>query len=180
MTAKTLWDKFIVHYGLPKKILMDQGQNFESHLVADLCELMGTWKVWTSPYHPQTNSQCKRFNSTLINMLGTIPKEKKSEWKNHIGALVHVYNCTWNSATGFSPYFLMFMRQPHLPIDITLGLAPCTVTEPNTSKFVQKYGSTSGGLRKRWRCFRPKKCNDISTTMISEVGQQPWKSGTWF
>ena len=25
MTAKTLWDKFTVHYGLPKKILMDQG-----------------------------------------------------------------------------------------------------------------------------------------------------------
>ena len=25
MTAKTLWDKFIVHYGLPQKILMDQG-----------------------------------------------------------------------------------------------------------------------------------------------------------
>ena len=41
MTAKTLWDKFIVHYGLPKKILTDQGQNFESQLVADLCELMG-------------------------------------------------------------------------------------------------------------------------------------------
>ena len=29
-TAKTLWDKFIVHYGLSKKILMDQGCNFES------------------------------------------------------------------------------------------------------------------------------------------------------
>ena len=25
MTTKTLWDKFIVHYGLPKKILTDQG-----------------------------------------------------------------------------------------------------------------------------------------------------------
>ena len=49
MTAKTLWDKFIVHYGLPEKILMDQGQNFESQLVADLCELMGTQKVQTSP-----------------------------------------------------------------------------------------------------------------------------------
>ena len=42
MTAKILWDKFIVHYGLPKKILMDEGQTFESQLVADLCELMGT------------------------------------------------------------------------------------------------------------------------------------------
>ena len=39
--AKTLWDKFIVHYGLPEKILTDQGCNFESQLVADLCELMG-------------------------------------------------------------------------------------------------------------------------------------------
>ena len=45
MMAKTLWDKFIVHYGLPKKILMDQGQNFESQLVADLCELMGVQKM---------------------------------------------------------------------------------------------------------------------------------------
>ena len=25
ITAKTLWDKFIVHYGLPKKILLVQG-----------------------------------------------------------------------------------------------------------------------------------------------------------
>ena len=94
MTVRTLWDKFIVHYGLPKKILTDQGQNFESQLVADLCELMGVWKIQTSPYPPKTSGQCERFNSTLINMLGTLPKEKKSEWKNHIGTLVHAYNCT--------------------------------------------------------------------------------------
>ena len=30
MRAKTQWDTFIVHYGLPKKILTDQGPNFES------------------------------------------------------------------------------------------------------------------------------------------------------
>ena len=94
MITKTLWDKFIVHYRLPKKTLMDQGQNVESQFVADLCELMGTQKIWTSPYHLQTNGQCERFNSTLINMLGTLPKEKKLEWKNHIGMLVHTYNCT--------------------------------------------------------------------------------------
>ena len=44
----------------------------------------------------------------------------------------------------------------------------------------RKSGSTPGGLRKRLRHFRPKKGNDISATMISEVGQQPWKLGTWF
>ena len=123
-TTKALWDNLIVHHGLPEKILLDQGRNFESQLVADLCKLMGTQKLWTSPYHPQTNGQCERFNSTLIDMLGTLFPEKKSDRKNHTGALVHAYNCTQNPATGFSPYYLMYGRQPHLPVDVTLGLAP--------------------------------------------------------
>ena len=72
-TARTIWDKFIVHYSLPEKILSDQGCNFESQLEAGHCKLMGMQKIWTSPYHPQTNSQCERFNSTLINMLGMLP-----------------------------------------------------------------------------------------------------------
>ena len=54
--AKVLWD-FIVHYGLPEKILLDQGRNFESKLIADLCKLMGTKKLRTSQYHPQTNGK---------------------------------------------------------------------------------------------------------------------------
>ena len=154
--VKTLWDKFIVHYGLPKKILTDQGCNFEGQLVADLCKLMGVQKIWTSPYHPQTNSQCERFNSTLINMLGTLPKEKKSEWKNHIGTLVHAYNCTRNSATGFSPSYLMFSRQPHLPVDVALGLAPHTIMEPNTTKFIQKLREWTKWAHKKAEAFQAK------------------------
>ena len=125
-------------------------------LVADLCDLMGMRKIWTSPYHPQTNSQCERFNSTLINMLGTLPKEKKSEWKNHIGKLVHAYNCTWNSTTGFSPYFLMFGRQPHLPVDVVLGLVLHTITEPNTSKFVQKIREHTRWAQRKAEAFQAK------------------------
>ena len=43
-TTKTLWDKFIILYGLPKKILSDQAQNLEGLLVGDLCMLMGVPK----------------------------------------------------------------------------------------------------------------------------------------
>ena len=38
-TAQNLWDKFIVHYGLPEKILTDEGHNFESKLLKALCEI---------------------------------------------------------------------------------------------------------------------------------------------
>ena len=176
MTTKTLWDKFIVHYGLPKKILMDQGWNFKSQLVTDLCELMGTQKVHTSLYHPQTNGQCERFNSTLINMLGTLHKEKKSEWKNHIGTLVHAYNCTW----GFSPYFLMFGRQPHLPIYVTLGLAPHTVTEPNTSKFIQKIMEHPWWAQKKAEAFQAKEAQWHKHNYNKWGRAVPWKLGTQF
>ena len=75
MTAKALWGTLIVHYSLPEKILSNQERNFESELIADLCRLMGTQKLRTSPYHLQTNGQCERFNSTLIGMLGTFSPE---------------------------------------------------------------------------------------------------------
>ena len=119
-TAKLLWNNFILHYGFPEKIITDQGRNFESELIRHLCQLAGVQKLRTSPYHPQTNGQCERFNGTLLNMLGT--PEQKKDWKSHVPALVHAYNCTRNTATGFSPYFLLFGREPRLPVDVEFGL----------------------------------------------------------
>ena len=71
-TAQNLWNKFIVHYGLPEKSLTDQGCNFESDLLKALCEIAQIKKIGTSGYHPQTNGQCECFNATLINMLGIV------------------------------------------------------------------------------------------------------------
>ena len=121
-TAKLLWNNFILHYGFPEKIISDQGRNFESELIGHLCQLAGVQKLRTSPYHPQTNGQCERFNGTLLNMLGTLTPEQKKDWKSHVPALVHAYNGTRNTATGFSPYFLLFGREPRLPVDVEFGL----------------------------------------------------------
>ena len=55
-------------------------------------------------------------------MPGTLTPEQKKDWKSHVSAMVHAYNCTKNAATGFSPYYLLFGREPRLPVDVEFGL----------------------------------------------------------
>ena len=53
-------------------------------------------------------------------MLKCLPEQYKSNWCNHVNKLVHAYNSTKSSATGYSPYYLLFGRHPRLPIDVLL------------------------------------------------------------
>ena len=75
-TAQALWDQSVVHYGLPEGIISMQGKHFElPHFRA--MQVGKTMEMHTSLYHPQTNGQCKWFNHTLINTLGTLPPNEK-------------------------------------------------------------------------------------------------------
>ena len=154
-TAKLLLNNFIIHYGFPNKIISDQGRNFESELLANLREVAGVQKLRTTPYHPQTNGQHERFNSTLLNMLGTLTPEQKKDGKTYVPAMVHAYNCTRNTATGYSPYYLLFGREPRLPIDVEFGLkSGKQQSPPSKSTYVTQ-------LRRRLR-FAHKKAKQVA------------------
>ena len=135
-TAKVFYENFVVHYGIPARIHSDQGRNFESQLLKQLCLILGTEKSRTTPYHPQGNGMCERFNRTLLNMLGTLPSDRKSCWKDSIGTIVHAYNCTKHDSTGFTPFELMFGRPPRLPVDLIYGTAQTNDELSSYSKYI--------------------------------------------
>lgn len=110
-----------MHYGFPEKLHSDRGSDFESRIIQELCKIAGIRKVRTTPYHPRGNP-VERFNRTLLQMLGTLENEQKAHWKEYVKPLVHAYNCTKSDVTGYSPYELMFGRQPRLPLDIAFGV----------------------------------------------------------
>ena len=116
-TAEALFSQFIVHYGIPSRLHSDQGANFESETIKELCNLLNIKKSRTTPYHPQGNAGPERFNRTLLDMLGTLDNDKKADWKKYVAPLVFAYNSIPHESTQYSPYQLMFGRKPKLPID---------------------------------------------------------------
>ena len=141
VVAKTVWEHFFIHYDFPEKILSDQGRNFESILISKLCELTQIKKLRTIPYKPEGNGSCERFNRTLISMLGTLLADFKNKWPQHISTLTYVYDCTRSNATGFSPYYLLYGRQPLLLIDTEYGVFTPELSEAIMYKYVQELKS---------------------------------------
>lgn len=138
--AKCLWNDFMVYYGIPERLHSDQGPDFESKLIKELCEVAGIKKTRTTPYHPRGNP-VERFNRTLLNMLGTLETKQKSKWREFVKPLVHAYNCTKNEVTGFTPYELMFGRSPRLPVDLAFGLPIREASLPSHSEYVKNLRS---------------------------------------
>lgn len=119
-----IWTNVIQVIGCPSRFHSDQGPNFESDLMKQLCIMYNVSKSRTTPYHPAGNGRVERFNQTLLNMLRTLEVDKQSKWPDHLPELLQDYNNTVHSATGFAPAYLMFGRHLRLPLDASLGVAP--------------------------------------------------------
>ena len=129
--AKLVLD-FIRSYGFPEKFHSDQGKNFVGKIKKNLYKLAGIKQTKTTPYYPMGNGISERFDGKLLSVVGTLTIEKKA-WPIYLPDLVMVYNSATHDSTGYSPYFMMFGRQPRLPVDIAMGIT----LEDDTDDFIK-------------------------------------------
>ncbi|KAI8503734.1 hypothetical protein Bbelb_187050 [Branchiostoma belcheri] len=71
--AVKLFRDFIGQHGVPDQLHSDQGPQYESLLITELCSRLNIRKSRISPYDPQGDGQVERFNRTMKNILTNLP-----------------------------------------------------------------------------------------------------------
>ena len=121
-TAEVIIKSIFLKYGIPNIIHSDNARSFSNNIIKELCKRTGVIHSMGTPYHSQSNAIAERCQSVILNMLGTLSDKDKKVWYNHCDYISYSYNTTVHASTGFTPYFLMFGRNPKLVGDALLSV----------------------------------------------------------
>ena len=127
--AAKLVDEGYCRFSPPEQLHSDQGRQFESDLVKEICSILRIVKSRTTPYHPQSDGLVERFNRTLKHMLSTTVRDHPFDWEDRLRKVCMACNTSIHASTSYTPFYLMFGREARLPIDIVFG----TKTPPSES-----------------------------------------------
>ena len=127
--AKVLYTEIFTRYGAPATLISDRGPQFMSSLVNALCKIFLVKRTVTTPYHPQSNATCERFNSYLESAMRSYVNDDQADWPSTLPGILMAYrNTPANRSTEFSPFYLLFGQPMKTPIDQEL-----TATTPEVS-----------------------------------------------
>ena len=65
-----------MEYGYHRVIHSDNGTSFSNNVIAELCKIAGIQQTFSTPRNSQGNAICKRANSVILNLFGTLPTNK--------------------------------------------------------------------------------------------------------
>ena len=122
--ANAIIDEWIMKFGAPDVIHTDQGSNFNSESMQDICRIFMIEKTRTTPYHPQGNGQFERFNRVIADTLSKYCAEKPQEWDVYLPYNTFEYNTTVHRTIGATPYSMIFGREAQYPIDLFVSKPP--------------------------------------------------------
>ena len=98
--AEVIIDVVMWHYGLPDFIITDWGFLFTSKFWFLLYYFLGIKKRLCTTFHPQTNGQTERQNSTMEVYLRAFVNWKQNDWACLLPIAEFIYNNAKNASTG--------------------------------------------------------------------------------
>ena len=118
--VRILVDEIIPFCGVPEALLSDRGKNLLSHLMCDVCKLLGTKKLNTTAYHPQCDGLVERYNRTLKTALRKHAARYGVQWDRLLSGVLWAYRNTPHDSTHEKPSYLLFGFDCRTPTEAAL------------------------------------------------------------
>ena len=112
--AKVILDVVVWHHGLFNSVVSDRGSLFISKFWLSLCYFLGIKRILSTAFHPQTNGQTKRQNSTMKAYLRAFVNFEQNNWARLLPMAEFTYNNAKNASTGYTPFELNCGYHPRM------------------------------------------------------------------
>lgn len=130
--TKMLDERILCYLGLPGQIHSDQGAQFESELMDELCRFWSVEKSRTTPFHAQGNGLVERYNRELGDTLRSLLLGAEyGDWDLLLPHMMRVFRAIPHSSTGETANYLMFGRELKLPDQLLYTTPPEPVKARN-------------------------------------------------
>ena len=135
-SADTIVTYFINEYlpvhMCPQCILSDNGTKFKNSLMDQVLQQLGIDRIFSAPYHPQSNGKLEVFHKYLKPTLKKLCEKDPTNWDKYLNQVLASYRITSNLATAASPFFLVYGRDPNLPLHQLLEPMQCFLGDPDS------------------------------------------------
>ena len=122
--AKVIIDVVVWHHNLSDSIITDWGSLFTSKFGSLLCYFLDIKRRLFTAFHPQTNGQIERQNSTIEAYLRAFVNWKQNGWARLLPMAEFAYNNAKNASTGHMPFKLNCGF--HLRVFFKDDIVPCS------------------------------------------------------
>ena len=100
----------------PWYILSDNGTEFKNSLMDQVLQQLGIDRIFSASYHLQSNGKLEVFHKYLKPTLKKLCEKDPTNWDKYLNQVLASYRIPSNLATAESPFFLVYGRDPNLPL----------------------------------------------------------------
>ena len=119
-SANTITKAFIRHYLprhlCPRFILSENGTEFKNQTFDRVTKDLGIERIFSAPYHPQSNGKLETFHKFLKPTLKRMCAEDQDDWDDYVKQVLGMYRGVPNLTTGESSFFLVYRRDGNKPL----------------------------------------------------------------
>lgn len=126
--AQKLIKEVFLQYGIPRRMTSDNGVQFISSVMQQVCHVLGVIQSLTPFYHPEAN-MVERKNRDLKPRLAMMVKDKHTTWPEHLSTIRFAMNTAKDENTGYSSAYLTFGRELRTLDDVQNDLSQIVASD---------------------------------------------------